>query len=753
MRKLLKRVLPLIVAFAALAPFAARAYDAPKDLGMYYDFDGDGIFETSGGYEFKKGKNDRWELTKAYDAPDFDWIHGMEPDGYFYYRNISYQPGGGNFPQYCRYKNIGGSEEVILQRRYSVTMADYDLDGKNEILYRSSYSGDGWSVLTPRPDGSFAEGPVTTMTPAEYAGVRSELQLSTGGEGIPGWGDMFGRDGESSSNTFGTSTVVDINSDGLPDFIDINSGKYFLNTGTGSFVKSSFGNRLCFRDFDGDGINDVLLWEYKQGNLKLYSGADTSKEPITLANALTIDKIFVRDVDADSDLDVIALVSNDYYIFSDGGQYLSEDSYVIIMENQGNGKFRRREHYIEEGLKFTTLLDIDADGKYEAVGTASDKMYLVKIETPASVKIEETTNGTPLRPDKSGSWIVIGKERSEVQNGHFVTVYDYKEFPANKRPAKPAAPTLVYDTATKRLSVSWPLGKDTETPALDLSYELRVGTAPGLGDIVTAQALADGTRRNLMPGRNGYSTHTTYNTESWPEGKIYISYQVIDDGFMGSEFSEPAVFEKTTPASDFSLSIKESLAFSVGLTIEATPSFTLRNGTEYTWNFADGEVISLDPATQKATVRFTAPGLKTVSLTATTASGERSVSEKTVKIEPLAVKELSPSFSGTIDIDGDGFAEVQNGSQLYTENASGEYESVKKSFNTSADYQTAMYADVNRDGLQTLSVRTISTSAMATATWRRPPRARKAMKSGTASTSITTAFSTSHPLNSTPATT
>lgn len=678
---------------------STKAETPEENLGLYYDIDGDGVFESNGGLKFLKNDEGRWQLTKVYDAPDFYSIHGMEPDGYFYYRNYG-RESYTSIPQYCRYKNIGDPEELVLKMpTHSATMADYDLDGKNEILYRSSYSGDGWSVLTPRPDGSFAEGPVTTMTPAEYAGVRSELQLSTGGEGIPGWGDMFGRDGVSSSNTFGTSTVVDINSDGLPDFIDTNSGKYFLNTGTGSFVKSSFGNRVCFRDFDGDGINDVLLWEYKEGNLKLYSGADTSKEPITLANALTIDKIFVRDVDTDGDLDIIALVSNDYYIFSDGGQYLSKESYVIIMENQGNGKFRRREHFIEEGLKFTTLLDIDADGKYEAVGTASNKMYLVKIETPASVKIEETTNGTPLRPDKSGSWIVIGKERSEVQNGHFVTVYDYKEFPANKRPAKPAAPTLVYDPATKRLSVSWPLGKDTETPALDLSYELRVGTAPGLGDIVTAQALADGTRRNLMPGRNGYSTHTTYNTESWPEGKIYISYQVIDDGFMGSEFSESAVFEKTTPASDFSLSIKESLAFSVGLTIEATPSFTLRNGTEYTWSFADGEVISLDPATQKATVRFTAPGLKTVSLTATTASGERSVSEKTVKIEPLAVKELSPSFSGTIDIDGDGFAEVQNGSQLYTENASGEYETVKKSFNTSADYQTAMFADVNRDGL------------------------------------------------------
>lgn len=662
--------------------------ETPKeDFGLYYDIDGDGVFESSGGLKFLKNDEGKWQLTAVYDAPDFDRIHGMEPDGYFYYHNYG-RESYTSIPQYCRYKNIGDAEELVLKMpTHSATMADYDLDGKNEILYRSSYSSDGWSVLTPRPDGSFAEGPVTTMTPAEYAGVRSELQLSTGGEGIPGWGDMFGRDGADKSEIFGSSTVVDINSDGLPDFIDTNSGKYFLNTGTGSFVKSSFGNRVCFRDFDGDGINDVLISEYGKGDTKLYLGADTSKEPITLANGLTFGMIFTRDVDSDGDLDVVA--------FTRTRIYNTGDSYVIIFENQGNGKFRRREHFIEEGIEFTTLLDIDADGKYEAVGytrnSTPNRTYLVKIESPSSVKTEIIADDNSLisfRPDKSGEWILYG-ERSDF----------YKSFPANKRPAKPAAPTLVYDPATKRLSVSWPLGKDTETPALDLSYELRVGTAPGLGDIVTAQALADGTRRNLMPGRNGYSTHTTYNTGSWPEGKIYISYQVIDDGFMGSEFSEPAVFEKTTPASDFSLSTKESLAFTVGLTIEATPSFTLRNGTEYTWSFADGEVISLDPATQKATVRFTAPGLKTISLTATTASGERSVSEKTVKIEPLAVKNLSPSFSGTIDIDGDGYAEVQGETQLYTENASGEYESVKKSFNTSADYRRGIYADVNRDGL------------------------------------------------------
>lgn len=672
--------------FSVLFPLSNRVYgtipESYTNWSNYYDFNGDGVFEHNGAYRYIKNSKGEWILNSS-SKTSVERLYGLGNDGYLYgyIFNTTLYDG-----KLVRFRGFNGIAETVKEIPIPTRM-DYDLDGKSEFIYHDS-SKNKYFVIAPSADGTVMESGLTTMTPAEYAGVRSELQLSTGGEGIPGMGDMIGRDG-GGSGLLSDVSVADINSDGLPDFINNANGNFFLNTGDGSFVESNLGERVCFRDFNGDGINDLLLWENSTGTVRLYDKANLSTEPLVLLNGPRLHYLYVRDIDADGDLDVIGLVD---------GYYYSNDSYVLISENQGNRKFRLHEHYIENSTRsynFTSFCDLDADGKYEILGRQSSEHFIIKIETPASVSVQriESYSGYndlyALRADSSGEWFITDSERQPTF---------YKTFPANSRPAKPEKPTLVYDAGTGRLTVSWPLGTDKETAPLDLTYEVRIGTAPGSSDIVAAQALENGTRRNLKPGLCGYSTYTVYKTDSWPEGNIYISYQVIDDGFMGSEFSEPAIFEKKKPASDFRFSCSESQDFAVGIDIEAYPAFVPVPTTRYQWNFSDGKIISLDKTTQKAVVRFDRPGYKNISLSSTSASGINSVTQKSFLISPLSSYKDGSSFSGTVDVDGDGCAELLYGSQLYAENAEGKYETIKKSFNTSSDIRSAIFPDVNKDG-------------------------------------------------------
>lgn len=681
---------------------SAKAEVPHNELDSYYDFDGDGIFEAfrskrnSGKvFKFLPLNDGSWQFVGMDKKCRFEKLFRMESDGYIYgISNVYEESGVTANTTLVRTKDVYSEvEQLQIFPTGKASVVDYDLDGQSDYLYRTSYSTSvPDKVVSIKADGGLVENNLTTMSPAEYAGVRSELKLSTGGEGIPGWDDMFGRDG-GDAGAFGTASVLDINSDGIPDFIDTSTGYYFLNTGNGSFVKSSFGNRVCFRDFNGDGINDILIWEYRYSelNVKLYFGADMTKEPLMLFTGLYISDLYVRDVDNDGDLDVIALINSVY-------PAPSKQSYVMISENQGNGKFRKREHYIGEGIEFSGLLDIDADGKYEALCMDSHTAYMVTINSPSDVTteiIEKNSEDrysfaslTPVRVDQSGQWILYGIDSD---------VCFTKTYKANSRPQRPEAPNLVFDPTTGRLNVSWPLGSDRETPALDLTYELRIGTAPGLGDIAMAQALPDGSRRNLLAGLNGYSTHAVYNTDSWPEGKIYISYQVIDDGFMGSEFSEAVVFEKKTPASDFNLSIPSG--FATRMEASAFPAFLPKSGIKCSWNVDDGEIVDIDDETGAVTFRFPAPGVKTISLTVESASGSRSTTSKNFSVEPVHFREDTYRQSYTIDLDGDGHAEIFDNGEFYIENATGEYELIKKSFNSSTGLSRLYFGDVNADGL------------------------------------------------------
>lgn len=65
-----------------------------------------------------------------------------------------------------------------------------------------------------------------------------------------------------------------------------------------------------------------------------------------------------------------------------------------------------------------------------------------------------------------------------------------------------AMPTAMLQSENSRLKISWQRGQEAETSACDLTYELRIGTQPGEGDVLRAQSLPDGRRLTTREGNH-----------------------------------------------------------------------------------------------------------------------------------------------------------------------------------------------------------------------------------------------------------
>lgn len=113
---------------------------------------------------------------------------------------------------------------------------------------------------------------------------------------------------------------------------------------------------------------------------------------------------------------------------------------------------------------------------------------------------------------------------------------------SNAPPAAPAGLSATVSGTTAVLKWSPPI--DDYTPAAGLSYNVRIGTAPGASDIASAPALPNG--RLLVPqmgtARNGLATFHQLTTGQ----TYYWSVQAVDTGFRGSPFAAEQQFT-TTP--------------------------------------------------------------------------------------------------------------------------------------------------------------------------------------------------------------
>lgn len=376
----------------------------------------------------------------------------------------------------------------------------------------------------------------------------------------------------------------------------------YRNDGSGNFQQINaglvgvFGSTAAWGDYDNDGDPDLLLTGSDASDAfftRLYqndngSFSDVSADLPNLAYA----SIAWGDYDDDNDLDL--LLSG-----AENGEALVTD----IFRNDGGGAFTPINAGLP-GLAFssTSWGDYDNDGDLDILitgGTLSPQLFdgMVKVYRNNGGSFSEVNTNLPgifygtsawgdydndgdLDILLAGSQGALGKRIGQVfqnNNGTFdqtinlpglffnaSTWGDYDNdgdldilFTGQDRSSnpvtslyrndqrivntKPAAPSgLQASVQGGTASLSWSAASDDQTAAAGLTYNLRVGTAPGSANVVNPLSSPD-TGYRWIPAR-GNTDHGTSWHLTLPPGTYYWSVQAVDNSFKGSAFAEEGSF-------------------------------------------------------------------------------------------------------------------------------------------------------------------------------------------------------------------
>lgn len=683
----------------------------PNQAGYWYDDIADnGVMEFASGnvWEFKDDK------VYAYkDIENFISFQNLNNDSI-----IDFLKGNYNVSYSILVRREDGTIYEKKNLGMNVLVADLNSDGRPDLV-PSSNSGMTFIQL---PDGTFEEHLMKIQSYEAYknGGRNEEWNSGTGGfivsDGIPGIrDDMIVRSG-SGSPAFGKLgtmlTDIDFNHDGRVDLLNENTGQLLINLGDDNYVAMQLNGRIYFRDLNGDGKLDYVMYNENTKTVIAVVDDNGIVREQTLMTNLTMDtKIWCYDFDKDGDVDVLLPFSYEKSIAA---------SYLVMMENDGKGHFTQHESYLEDQLLFVDCADIDHDGFMDVVAESGyryyddfNKMYREQYANPTNVYLMKNNGDLTFTKQSALLTSFPAETAIMVADVNFDGVYEIistekgvnylSGISANTPPSRPAVPAFVYEPSTEYLKVSWSLGEDAESSPVDLTYALRIGTAPGRGDMLYAHAYADGRRRNLLDGNMGYNLDKVLDVSSWPEGKYYIAVQAIDPMHSGSAWSEEAVFEKAGLSAKFLISTPKSTVD----TMTVAYGGTINKAYTYRWDFDGAEVCRVSADSSMYTLRWAVPGEKTVSLQVSDGKGNSSPLES-MTFDIFANQFVSEGItfdpSGVhvyawADLDGNGAQDVLTDKGVYENDGEAGFTKVKKIYNTNLNFDKgAKLVDITGDG-------------------------------------------------------
>ena len=521
--------------------------------------------------------------------------------------------------------------------------------------------------------------------------------------------------------------AIDVNRDGYMDLVGPRT--IFYNMGDNRFVASPQPGELTVKDLNGDGIPDYIYndTEGKRVYTRTYLGGDRFEEQ-TLMKDLDVTNIHCYDFDKDGDVDVLLTFD-----------YLSSStfSFLVFAENTGKGKFAIHEHSFKTKWAFGLCLDYDNDGYMELLASVQNDegndygcssvhgLYLFrlddmkKVEEPSVMQVDATffyergkgpgtdwqeavvsrldENITVADIDNDGRLEFLA-DTTKKAGGYWATkdLPLLQDIPANEAPQRMSAPSVNLDRKSGKLKIAWKLGKDKETSTVDLTYALRIGSAPGKDDIYFSGANADGSRRDFHPGNMGANLDATLDVSRWKQGTYYIAIQTVDPMGKGSAWSDEVVYRHDLVQAAFTVSDDE-LAAADTLVLTAA---SRADGLDYAWDFDGGKAIKASADSALVWLTFSVPGEKHLRLTVTNpADGTEDVREKVVTVQRVSFERREAAAFGFTesrhfwDMDGDDVLDVIDKNGFYVHDGAGRYEKLGTIFNSN------LQIPYRRDGL------------------------------------------------------
>ena len=673
-------------------------------ISDWYDFDGDGKMSL---VTDAVGLNSKWKV---------------------YYRGANYEPLG---------EMAAGGEDNIYDNEGIHRALDYDNSGVPSVFIneKSSFKYDpetdgftpiecpGYLILDADNNGltdfyrNDNDGHYIFHRQTDGTYLKSKMHLTTNKEDVynatyevdhtfrvPSLADGWIIGGGIVEQFENINLAIDLNKDGMPDLIDNNKGGILYNIGGNDYYASTESGVIYQCDLNGDGMLDYVLLNRQESKvyLMMYQQDGTYSQKLLVENQV-VNNVYCKDFDHDGDIDILLPIS-----------YSSRVGFSMLafFINDGNGGFRLREQPFTEAYDFVDCMDVDADGFYEIIASAdTDGVYssfekTVMFDSGTDFFTFEIVDlfDVPIAAFGVDPEDWKGCILGDVDNDGFTDFY-FSNFRKmgfgdrkNTAPEKMAAPVAYYDEASGKLRITWEAGSDAETSACDLTYELRIGTAPGKADILATNSLADGRRRTLEEGNMGRNLYNLFNPSAMDEGTYYIAVQAIDAGGLGGAWSDDAVYQHKKAVADFSISHSE-------MTTADTLQLAARriDGATYKWDIADGTVVSGEG--NRIGVTFNSYGEREIGLTITLADGSTLTADaKTVDVLMFGNVDEGDIFidengCGDFNFDGyiDGFTKSPIGQLIYND-GKGNFAKVGKLFNSDLGGYVFGVLDINKDG-------------------------------------------------------
>jgi hypothetical protein len=291
-------------------------------------------------------------------------------------------------------------------------------------------------------------------------------------------------------------------------------------------------------DVDNDGDPDLCIGTF-DGPCNIYKTTNGHLENWASWTSFLNDGVLsvaFADINADGWLDVIV------------GCY---DTPNRVYYNMGNGDIETSPSWSSTIVTDTWQLalgDIDNDGDIDlACGAQGNGDLDVVFENTGSElnPVPTWTSGLPTNTigmvladiDLDGDLDLV-----TAQAGHHICKYENMIQTAN---ASPSPPIILNSQVTAtNVTLTWGDGSDDHTPANLLTYNLRVGTAPGLADVIYAEL--DTVNTHPCFGNTWHAkTKTLTNLDTTT---YYWSVQTVDAGYRRSVWAMEQSFEFTGSA-------------------------------------------------------------------------------------------------------------------------------------------------------------------------------------------------------------
>lgn len=699
-----------------------------SDLSFFYDADGDGVKEY---YAIGEGQwrneNNRyvWRAPGCYvreNALDLPWSYQNESrllvnlnnDGVPDFSNRDFT----DFGTLEIALSQGDGTYRLMNQAYSAYPLDVNHDGLPDLF---SFNATDWDILYQNPDGTFTATRIDTLSRVQADSLVARKAEEADGKfdtgGLPSLRDgMFVGGSPEVDESYKFTQAIDVNRDGYMDLVGPRT--IFYNMGDNRFVASRQPGELTVKDLNGDGIPDYIYndTEGKRVYTRTYLGGDRFEEQ-TLVKDLDVTDIHCYDFDKDGDVDILLTFD---YLSSSGF------SFLVFAENKGRGDFAIHEHSFKTQWAFGQCLDYNNDGFMEllagkqegqsdiAYSRSVNGLYLFcldnmeKVEEPFEMQVNGTFN-YERNSNYETDWMEAVMSRLDenvvvidVDNDGYLEIladtlettvgyWTYRDLPllqgilANEAPQRMAAPSINLDRKSGKLKIAWKPGKDKETSTVDLTYALRIGSAPGKDDIYFSGANADGSRRDFRSGNMGANLDATLDVSRWKQGTYYIAIQTVDPMGKGSAWSDEVVYRHDLVQAAFTVSDDE-LAAADTLVLTAA---SRADGLDYAWDFDGGKAIKASADSALVWLTFSVPGEKHLRLTVTNpADGTEDVREKVVTVQRVSFERREAAAFGFTesrhfwDMDGDGVLDVIDKNGFYVHDGAGRYEKLGTIFNS-----------------------------------------------------------------------